>query len=170
MRYDDLSNYKVPYPHFVINPIVTSNNIFLIVSYVCVVYNTPSPKQKNRILKEHIMNDLHLAKTCELHVHPGGCLTAQDLLELGRNIYQSVDWTLFTDAYEKAYGMRPDPITLYQNALSDPSTGFDTFKKHFIYTQEDGGDFGRFQAKFNFLICLLRHPAPHQDMIFPNDR
>jgi adenosine deaminase len=111
------------------------------------------------------MNDLHPAKTCELHVHPGGCLTAQDLLELGRDIYQDVDWTLFADAYEKAYGICPNPITLYQKALADPTTGFDPFKKHFIYTQEDGGDFGRFQAKFNFLICLLRHPAPHQDMI-----
>ncbi len=111
------------------------------------------------------MNPLHPNKTCELHVHPGGCLTAQDLLELGRDIYKNVDWTLFTDAYEKAYGINPDPITLYQNALADPTQGFDNFKNHFIYTQKDGGDFGRFQAKFNLIICLLRHPAPHQDMI-----
>ncbi|MBT4141187.1 MAG: hypothetical protein HOE48_24980, partial [Candidatus Latescibacteria bacterium] len=111
------------------------------------------------------MNPLHPNKTCELHVHPGGCLTAQDLLDLGRNIYQDVDWTLFTDAYEQAYNTRPDPITLYQNALADPDLGFETFKSHFIYTQKDGGDFGRFQAKFNFIICLLRHPSPHQDMI-----
>ena len=27
------------------------------------------------------MDPLHLAKTCELHVHPGGCLTAEDLID-----------------------------------------------------------------------------------------
>ena len=104
-------------------------------------------------------------KTCELHVHPGGCLTPQNLLDLGHNIYQNVDWTLFTDTYQQAYNTHPDPISLYKNAINDPINGFEDFKKHFIYTQQDGGDFGRFQAKFNFLICLLRHPNSHQDMI-----
>ena len=89
------------------------------------------------------MSPLHLAKTCELHVHPGGCLTAEDLIELGKDFYEDIDWTLFTDAYEKAYGIRPDPIALYRDAISNPTTGLAKFKEHYIYTEKDGGDFGQ---------------------------
>ena len=100
---------------------------------------------------------LTLARTCELHVHPGGCLTAEDLLYLGKACYRDIDWRLFVDAYESAYGTRPDPVALYRDALSDPSTGFARFKEHFVYGEKDAGDFGRFQAKFNLIICLMRH-------------
>lgn len=111
------------------------------------------------------MSNLNLAKTCELHVHTGGCLTAQNLIDLGRNIYQDIDWSLFTDAYEKAYGTHPDPIALYKQALENPTQGLKTFENYFIYTQEDGGDFARFQAKFNLIICLLRQHGFYQNMI-----
>lgn len=111
------------------------------------------------------MIPLHSAKTCELHVHPGGCLTAEDLIELGKDFYEDIDWTLFIDAYEKAYGIRPDPIALYRDALSNPTKGLAKFKEHYIYTEKDGGDFGRFKAKFNLTISLLRHPPKRQDLI-----
>lgn len=111
------------------------------------------------------MSPLHLAKTCELHVHPGGCLTAEDLLALGGDFYREVDWRLFTDAYERAYGIRPDPIALFCDALSDPSAGLDNLREHYIYAQKDGGDFGRFQAKFNLLISLLRHPPKREELV-----
>ena len=111
------------------------------------------------------MPPLHLAKTCELHVHPGGCLTAEDLIELGKDFYEDIDWTLFIDAYEKAYGIRPDPIALYRDAISNPTTGLTKFKEHYIYTEKDGGDFGRFKAKFNFITSLLKHPPKRQDLI-----
>ena len=84
------------------------------------------------------MSPLHSAKTCELHVHPGGCLTAEDLLALGGDFYREVDWRLFTDAYERAYGIRPDPIALFRDALSDPSAGLDKLREHYIYAQKPG--------------------------------
>ena len=111
------------------------------------------------------MDPLHLAKTCELHVHPGGCLTAEDLIDLGKNDYNAIDWTLFTDAYEEVYGVRPDPVALYNEALSNPEIGIKRFKEHFVYTQKDGGDFGRFQAKFNLIISLLKHPPKRQEFL-----
>ena len=111
------------------------------------------------------MPPLHPAKTCELHVHPGGCLTAEDLIELGKDFYEDIDWTLFIDAYEKAYGIRPDPIALYRDALSNPTEGLAKFKEHYIYTEKDGGDFGRFKAKFNLITSLLKHPPKRQDLI-----
>ena len=111
------------------------------------------------------MPPLHLAKTCELHVHPGGCLTAEDLIELGKDFYEDIDWTLFTDAYKKAYGVRPDPIALYRDAISNPTTGLAKFKEHYIYTKKDGGDFGRFQAKFNLITNLLKHPPKRWELL-----
>ncbi len=111
------------------------------------------------------MSPLHLAKTCELHVHPGGCLTAEDLIELGKDLYEDIDWTLFTDAYEEAYGIRPDPIALYRDAISNPTVGLAKFKEHYIYTEKDGGDFGRFKAKFNLIISLLRHPPKRRELL-----
>jgi adenosine deaminase len=111
------------------------------------------------------MNPLHLQKTCELHVHPGGCLTAEDLIELGKDDYKDIDWTLSTDAYEKAFGARPDMVALYDDALSNPASGVARFKDLFVYTQKDGGDFGRFQAKFNLILSLLKHPPKRQELV-----
>ena len=111
------------------------------------------------------MSLLHFARTCELHVHPGGCLTAEDLIALGKDFCEDIDWRLFTDAYERAYGTRPDPIALFRDAASDPSAGLDKLREYYIYTQKDGGDFGRFQAKFNLVISLLRHPPKREELL-----
>lgn len=103
------------------------------------------------------MTSLYSVKTCELHVHPGGCLAAEDLLALGKDHYETIDWTLFVESYDGAFGVRPDPIALYRDALSDSQGGFQRFKDCYVYGEEDGGDFGRFQAKFNFIICLMKY-------------
>ena len=101
------------------------------------------------------MSELLSAKTCELHVHIGGCLTAEDLFELGREVYDQIDWSLFVNSFESAYGTRPDPPALYRQALAEG--GGQTLRPYCVYGREDGGDFARFQAKFNFSICLFRH-------------
>jgi len=95
-------------------------------------------------------------KTCELHVHTGGCLTAGDLVDLSRDCYREIDWSLFTDAFEDAYGRRVDPIELFEAATKDPAN-LKAVEDVFVYTEKDGGDFGRFQAKFNLLICVVRY-------------
>ncbi len=106
------------------------------------------------------MKALHRQASCELHVHVGGCLYAEDLLELGREIYREVDWSLFANSYEQAFGMRPDPERLFREGLRS-AKGRERFRQHYVYGQEDGGDFGRFQAKFDLLICLYRYWAQH---------
>jgi adenosine deaminase len=103
------------------------------------------------------MNPLQAARTCELHVHPGGCLTAEDLIELGKNHYPNIDWTLFTESYQNAFGIDPDPVALYEEALSNPHLGIKRFQDHYVYNKTDGGDFGRFQAKFNLIICVMKY-------------
>jgi hypothetical protein len=103
---------------------------------------------------------LHRQQSCELHVHVGGCLYAEDLLELGRQIYTEVDWSLFVNSYERAFGARPDPERLFREGLRSEK-GRERFRRHYVYSQEDGGDFDRFQAKFGLLICLYRYWAQH---------
>ena len=103
------------------------------------------------------MTDLSLLKTCELHVHTGGCIYAEELLDLGREIYDRVDWHLYIDTYEKAFGIRPDPVALFADALSGEDEGLERLRRHFVVGEEDAGDFGRFQAKFNMAICLYRY-------------
>ena len=103
------------------------------------------------------MRSLDIQKRCELHVHPGGCFTAEDLVMLGRDVYQQVDWSLYCDSYEEAFGTRPDPEAMFEAVQADESGGLDRFREQFVYGEQDGGDFGRFQAKFRFLICLYRY-------------
>ena len=106
------------------------------------------------------MKALQLPRGCELHVHVGGCLYAEDLLELGRDVYTEVDWSLFVRSYEEAFGVRPDPERLFREGLRSEK-GRERFCRHYVYRQEDGGDFSRFQAKFDLLICLYRYWAQH---------
>ena len=98
---------------------------------------------------------LQAAKTCELHVHLYGGLFAADLLALGRDYYEKIDWSLFVDSFERAYGKRPDPVALFGEALHTQC--LDPIEAHYVYGVDDGGDFARFQAKFNMAICIYRH-------------
>ncbi len=103
------------------------------------------------------------AKTCELHVHIGGCLTAEDLFELGRDHADAIDWTLFVDSFEEAYGERPDPPSIYRRGAAN------ALRPYCVYSVADGGDFARFQAKFNFSICVFRYwwhvLAQHDELV-----
>ena len=102
---------------------------------------------------------LEAAKTCELHIHLGGGLFTEDLLDLSRDHYQQIDWSIFIDQFEKAYGNRPDPIALFDEAVA--TQNLHPLKAHYVYGEEDSGSFEQFQAKFNMAICLYRHWWTH---------
>ena len=103
------------------------------------------------------MTDLPDLKGCELHCHLGGCIYAEDLLELGKDVYREVDWNLFVNGYEKAFARRPDPVALFEDAIAGRPGGLSRFRRHYIVEEEDSASFARFQAKFNLNICLFRH-------------
>lgn len=100
---------------------------------------------------------LNNLKQTELHVHLGGCLTWQDFLELSKDYSKQIDWTLYLDSYKKAYGKIPDLVNNIEKALKGNPEALNKFKKLYVYGEKDGGDFNKFQAKFNLLICLFRH-------------
>ena len=100
------------------------------------------------------MDPLGAAKRCELHVHIGGCLHAEDILQFAREHYRTIDWHPFTGSYAEAFGAEPDPIALIEAALAGDDRAW---RRHFVVDSSDRGDFSRFQAKFNLAICVLRH-------------
>ncbi|MEW6751912.1 MAG: hypothetical protein AB1505_13190 [Candidatus Latescibacterota bacterium] len=99
---------------------------------------------------------LALARTCELHVHVGGCLHLEDLLFLARDVHDRVDWTPFTNAYERAFGARPDVPALFGAALDGRPQALDALRRHYVVDGDDAGRFDRFQAKLTLAICLYR--------------
>ena len=103
-----------------------------------------------------IIPDLTFQKLTELHVHFGGCLYAEDLLELGSKVFNEIDFSEYIQSYREAYGTTPDPIELFQRGLTSPK-GAKEFQDHFVFSAEDGGSFERFQAKFNFLISICKY-------------
>jgi hypothetical protein len=93
-----------------------------------------------------------------LHVHLGGSLFAEDLLELARGVYRQVDWRLFVTSFERAFGRSPaDPAALFHDALNGADPDLADLRRNYVFAEADGGDFGRFQAKLNLAICLYRH-------------
>ena len=100
-------------------------------------------------------------KACELHVHMGGCFSVDDLIELAGPYYQEIDWSLFIDAFDSAYGLRPNPADWFARAGAGDPAGMEAIRRHFVFTEEDGPDFGRFTAKFSLLIAISRHYVRH---------
>jgi adenosine deaminase len=103
------------------------------------------------------MRNFSAAKTCELHVHVAGCLTEVDVVELAKDVYRDVDWTLFVDAYEATFNVRPNPVTLIGDVLADKPGGLTRLREHFLFTDADEGDFMRFKARFSLAYSVVDH-------------
>ena len=103
------------------------------------------------------MANLYNPKACELHVHSAGSLTAPDLVELARDVYHDVDWSFHRDRYKDAFGSCPDPIGLFEDVYANKPGAISRLSEHFIYTDVDGGDFGRFGGRFSFGRAVVDH-------------
>lgn len=86
----------------------------------------------------------------ELHLHLYGCLTADDIWELGRDRWQAqadrITW--FGLEYRKQYGRVPDVAAYWRD-----SDGRELLADDFLFTEP--GPFAQFQARFNLLIALF---------------
>jgi adenosine deaminase len=105
------------------------------------------------------VNELHLLKGCELHLHIVGAFYADDALALGRTVYRDVNWhtNRFLETYQALFGVCPDPIGVFDDALAHGTASFERLKRLHTYTEADGSDFSHFQAKFNFFLSLWDH-------------
>lgn len=106
------------------------------------------------------MDNLSPLKGCELHVHMLGTFYAEDLLEMGKDIYQDIDWNEFNfiENYKEAYGVHPEPVARFQDALTNGTVGFERFKRFYVYgDEEEQGDFKKWEAKYCFFLCIWSH-------------
>jgi adenosine deaminase len=88
--------------------------------------------------------------THDLHVHLHGCLTPEDLWELGKGVWRErrdrLDW--YATHYEAATRRRPDYAAYWQ-----ADDGATRLARDVLF--DGGGNFAAFQARFNLIIALL---------------
>jgi hypothetical protein len=114
-------------------------------------------------------------KQAELHVHVGGCLTAEDLAILAADFYREIDWQPFCDQYHRVFGQPADPVAWFDAAILE--NDLTALEQGYYVTDADSGDFARFQARFDLLIDIARHlkqklghQGPMLDCIFARHR
>ena len=100
------------------------------------------------------MSELDWMKGCELHIHIVGAFYPDDALALGRTVYREVDWhaNRFLETYQALFGVHPDPIGIFDDAITNGEASFERLRRLHTYTEADGSDYSCFQAKFNFFI------------------
>lgn len=92
----------------------------------------------------------HHGKLADLHTHLNGCIGSVDFLESLQG--REVDWTAYQSNYQRAYGVFP-PIAEILERHGRGDTGARTeFERLFVFGDDDGGNFDRFQAKYDILI------------------
>ncbi len=89
-------------------------------------------------------------RLADLHLHMYGSIHYLDYLNFLSN--RDVDWHAYEAGYLEAYGTIP-PIRdiLERHRKGDPGAT-EEFRRLFVFADADGGDFTRFQAKYDLLI------------------
>lgn len=91
-----------------------------------------------------------MATVYEHHLHLYGCLTAEEVWQLGRDCWQDRQQALasYANNYQTQFGVYPD----YQNFWRD-DCGLDRLRR--CYQVDAPLTFAQFQAKFDLLIALF---------------
>lgn len=88
----------------------------------------------------------------EHHVHLYGCLTAEDVWLLGRDLWQQqrqrLDW--YADSYRQCFGVDPQYEKFWRT-----DAGYELLRS--AYEVNTSLSFAQFQAKFNLVIALFPH-------------
>ncbi len=84
---------------------------------------------------------------CDLHNHLYGCLPAETLYRIGKNNLNP-RWEVYLDSYQKAYGIKINPKTFFQDYA-------DLQKFKSLYYFKEKAPFLHFQSKFNLIIALV---------------
>ena len=94
----------------------------------------------------------------DLHLHILGAYTTEDMLALARDCYRQVDWNEedFMETYNRLCEETIDPVALFEDALSS-DTGMERLRRAYVYGNEDGGDFARWEIKNRLFLCVWGH-------------
>jgi adenosine deaminase len=86
----------------------------------------------------------------DLHQHLLGSIHWQDFLQFLIN--RPVDWSFYESGYCGVYGKDPDICRMLEEAGRGVPGSEEEFRRLFVFQDEDGGSFERFQAKYNMLV------------------
>lgn len=97
---------------------------------------------------------LDILKKSDLHVHLTGCYFPEDLLELAKNCYRDINWNRFgfLDRYERIFGIRLNPIDIFDRALATGS--LDELRSISTYPYTPQGRFEEFDITSFFSLCI----------------
>ncbi|HLZ63904.1 MAG TPA: hypothetical protein VKR06_43805 [Ktedonosporobacter sp.] len=97
---------------------------------------------------------MDLLKKSELHVHIPGCYFPEDLLELAKDCYRDINWNRFgfLDRYERIFGIRLNPIDIFDRALATDS--LDELRSISTYSYKPQGRFEEFDITSFFSMCI----------------
>jgi hypothetical protein len=89
-------------------------------------------------------------KKTELHVHLLQCLHPKDIFDLGKDVYQDINWNRFNflARFENIYGYKIDPIAIFEEVIATGSLR--SLEDVMIYKYSERGDFDRFNIKSHF--------------------
>ena len=86
----------------------------------------------------------------DLHQHLLGSIHWQDFLQFLIN--RPVDWSFYESVFRGVYGEDPDICRILERAGRGVPGSEEEFRRLFVFQNEDGGSFERFQAKYNILV------------------
>ncbi len=87
----------------------------------------------------------------DLHLHLYGAIGPEDFAAHVRG--REVDWPLYEEAFEQAYGCRSPARELLARRSAGEAALETVWRDVFVFGDRDAGNFARFQAKFNLLIA-----------------
>lgn len=88
-------------------------------------------------------------RLADLHLHLYGSIHWQDFLESVRD--RAVDWTTYEEPYRQVYGDHAPIRRVLESCRAGEPGSDEAFRRLFTFRDEDGGNFARFQAKYNLL-------------------
>lgn len=97
---------------------------------------------------------LNVLKKSDLHVHIWGCYYPEDLFNMARDYYRVIDWNRFDflDRYEKAFGVRIDPVSVFEEA--ERTGSIDQIREIAVFSPQEAGSFDRFDVKTFFAVAI----------------
>ncbi|MGE5652879.1 MAG: adenosine deaminase [Bacillota bacterium] len=116
------------------------------------------------------MNDINLARQAELHVHTVGCYTPEDLFAMAKDHYREINWNRFSflDRYERIFGVRLDPVAVFERACATGS--LDEIRQIAIYSYHPDGTFDEFNIKSYFPQAIVGYyldKGEHEPILAP---
>ncbi len=99
---------------------------------------------------------IQTGRLADLHMHMYGSIHYLDYLRYVSR--REVDWWPYEAGYSNAYGEHPPIRNVLERYNRGDARAVEDFRQLFVFGDSDGGDFGRFQAKYDLLITGGKWP------------